>query len=833
MYKLFSNRSDQGISLLEVVVSMVILSIVTAFVASFVAGSLRNIARAEATSTAATIAQEQLDRLLAVPIKQWGYESDGTTLRRSVTETVDGKDGLKYAVTRELSQNPSDLNVKDACPAVVGSRTSRADMVVLRLTVRTNTGPYKDAYTTTTYIARDGNATFLRSSLTIRFNVVRTKGNTPYQEGRDGDPIHVKIEDKFRNKNDRAETKNWSGNTSGGCITFLELNGKSPRIQFGLDEYRLPDDSSSYDAKVNMISGGHREIVFDISRTSQIRVIPDIMGVPKQQCDNPRLVRIHTPIAAPKNRALADLRDIARESDQEYKRLEAIADNRRTDADKVRMESYNRWQYYLVCQGSSGSGGQQFGSDNFKYWFLLPDSIPISVSEGTDVRAVGRWSNSEFKPLNGNSLIEEGPWPIVKVDNPKVGGGGRGIFAGSCLMNDVDGRARPYIMDKAFLNSAMNNPKDVKLPMWMIPLEGWYKAKHPDPNYKGYLPLVIKGINDAQPANNMWGDDRIASLNQSWYSGCKDTPVFDAGWLRSVDLKDDYAQMRLALPFGLYAYSIYNIKETQEVNGQTVTKSRNSCFPQKRNDRYAGERTCIPSGAKRVTFFQTDVRAAFRPASWGGGENIYRDRYWDWFSTERGNTYLPRGPILDACEANSVDWRYCPDGPGKDPKDDGYHEGPDDDTWRPGYKPGTQPQNPSQPQQPNPSETPPDLTGDLDRGECWYNVNGQFINICRNPHLDPRRPGYKPPAGGNTGGSGGGNTGGGSGGGNSGGGNTGGRPGGGSGGGNNPIYPPPAPRPPSRPYDPYDPSCWELRPNGDRYNRCTGEIDRFNGGSRP
>ena len=261
MYKLFSNRSDQGISLLEVVVSMVILSIVTAFVASFVAGSLRNIARAEATSTAATIAQEQLDRLLAVPIKQWGYESDGTTLRRSVTETVDGKDGLKYAVTRELSQNQSDPNVKDACPAVVGSRTSRADMVVLRLTVRTNTGPYKDAYTTTTYIARDGNATFLRSSLTIRFNVVRTKGNTPYQEGRDGDPIHVKIEDKFRNKNDRAETKNWSGNTSGGCITFLELNGKSPRIQFGLDEYRLPDDSSSYDAKVNMISGGHREIV--------------------------------------------------------------------------------------------------------------------------------------------------------------------------------------------------------------------------------------------------------------------------------------------------------------------------------------------------------------------------------------------------------------------------------------------------------------------------------------------------------------------------------------------------------------------------------------------
>lgn len=359
MYKLFSNRSDQGISLLEVVVSMVILSIVTAFVASFVAGSLRNIARAEATSTAATIAQEQLDRLLAVPIKQWGYESDGTTLRRSVTETVDGKDGLKYAVTRELSQNPSDLNVKDACPAVVGSRTSRADMVVLRLTVRTNTGPYKDAYTTTTYIARDGNATFLRSSLTIRFNVVRTKGNTPYQEGRDGDPIHVKIEDKFRNKNDRAETKNWSGNTSGGCITFLELNGKSPRIQFGLDEYRLPDDSSSYDAKVNMISGGHREIVFDISRTSQIRVIPDMVGVPQKRCDGPRLLRIHTPIAAPQNRALKDLREIARESEAEYKRLEAIPENRRSAADKVRMESYNRWQYYLVCQGSEEHNGKK------------------------------------------------------------------------------------------------------------------------------------------------------------------------------------------------------------------------------------------------------------------------------------------------------------------------------------------------------------------------------------------------------------------------------------------------------------------------------------------
>lgn len=103
--RVFTPRSyrttDEGISLLEVVVSMVILSIVAAFVASFVAGSLRTITRSEATATAAIIAQEQLDRLLAVPIRQWGFETDGKTLKTDpVTEDVKGKDGLTYKVTR-------------------------------------------------------------------------------------------------------------------------------------------------------------------------------------------------------------------------------------------------------------------------------------------------------------------------------------------------------------------------------------------------------------------------------------------------------------------------------------------------------------------------------------------------------------------------------------------------------------------------------------------------------------------------------------------------------------------------------------------------------------
>lgn len=680
--RVFTPRSyrttDEGISLLEVVVSMVILSIVAAFVASFVAGSLRTITRSEATATAAIIAQEQLDRLLAVPIRQWGFETDGKTLKTDpVTEDVKGKDGLTYKVTRQLTQNVSNLDVKDACPAVVGNRTSTADIILLKITVNTNTGTFKDSYSTSTYIARDGNATFLKSSVTVRFNVVRGKTSMPYTEGRDGDPIKVDIKDHYRNSRGEGADNNLSGLTRGGCITFLELKGKSPFISFDLGEYRLPDEKQQYSGKFNMISGGHRELVFDISRTAKVQVIPDVVGVEQQRCDDPRLIRMRTPIAAPKNRALKDLLEIAEVSQAEVARIESISEARRTPGQKAMLLSHARWQYYLVCQGSD----RKFRGRDFRHWYLLPDTIPISIVEGGDIRPVGRWSGTSFAPVSwSNGLLEEGEWPVVLVDNPKVGGENQAIFAGSCLMQDNDSRAKPYKLTKSFLNNAMVNPGRVHLPLWTIPLEGWYKARHPDRSLNGYLPLVIKNLNDKVQTPNMYGDSRIAGLNQSWFSGCNESPVFDVGWLKSIEWNTDFAQMRLAMPFGLYTYAIYNPSETEEVNGLTVTRSRNSCFPQKRSDRYAGERACLPSGATRVTLYQTDVRTAYRPSFWGGsGNSIYRTRYFDWLDPEKGPYPLPRGPILDACEANPNDYTYCDGSSGKDPADNKYYDGPDDD----------------------------------------------------------------------------------------------------------------------------------------------------------
>lgn len=664
-------RSDDGLSLLEVVVSMVILSIVTAFVASLVAGSLRVITRTSATSTAALIAEEQLDQLLSVPIKQWGYRDEKTLKESLPPVTVNGNDNNTYTVKRELSRLTSDLDLRDSCQSVVGSRTSSADLVKLTIKVSANTGTYKDEYVTSTYVARDGNATFLKSTVTVKFNVVRAGKKTPYREGVDGNPIHVHIEDKYRGNDSRSRTEKHDGKTKGGCVTFLELNGKSPEISFDLGEYRMSsDDTSSYKAKINMISGGHRELVFDIARTSKIKVIPDMVGVAQKRCDGPRLIRMHTPIAAPKNRAVVTLQEIAKVSETEANRIRAINENNRSDADKARLASYERYQYYLVCQGSD----RKFTGNDFRFWYLLPDTIPISVVENNDVRAIGKWSDSQFNPIRGVPLLEEGDWPTLLIDNPKVGGEQQGIFVGSCIMNKTNALARPHTLTKEELNAAMRSTKNVHVPLWTIPLEGWYKAKHLDPNYKGYLPLVLKGINDSKPTPGMWGDSRIAGLNQDWYAGCKDTPVFDAGWMQDVDLRNNFQQMRLAMPFGLYAYSIYNPRETEDVDGKTVTKSRNTCSPQKRNDNYAGDRACIASGASRVTFFQNDVRAPYRPSWWGGGENIYKNRYYDWFDPERLSYPLPRGPILDACEANTGDFRYCPGGPGLDPRDTNYYD---------------------------------------------------------------------------------------------------------------------------------------------------------------
>ena len=737
----FHQKKDEGVSLIEVVVSMVILSIVTAFVASFVAGSIRSIARSDGTTTAAAIAQEQMDRLLAVPIKQWGYDRNGN-LNGPVESKEKKKDGITYTVRRELSRNASDLDIKDTCKSVVGTRVSRADMVVVKITVRADTGPYRDSYTATSYVARDGNVSFLNSSVTIRFNVDRGAKKSHYREGGDGDPIRVNIKDRFRNNQGRGEDNHIpDGLTKDGCVTFLGLKGKSPWIKFEVEDYILTtNNTNAYEQKVNMISGGHRELVFDLKRTSDLTVVPDIVGVPRNACGGPKLVRLNTPIDAPKNRALTDIRDVAKVSAREARRIEGISEAARTPAEKARLLSYNRKQYYLVCQDRNGP----YQNNDYRYWFLLPDTIPISVEQEGEVRAVegGSWSNTTFQPLHGSDNLVEvaDAWPKIKVSNPKVGGEGQRIFAGSCLMQDPENQVQPELLTKTKLNSNDEHVRRVHVRMWAMPLEGWYKPEPRDANYisqyKGFYPLVLKAINDTEPTTSMWGDGYIAPENERLYKGCKQTPVFDAGWLRAVSWKDDFAQMRIALPYGLYAYSMYNPTETEDVDGQDLTQSRNTCYPQQRSDRLAGERTCLRAGAPRITHLQSDVRVPYRPAHWSA--NNYKFFY-DWAHPEKGHYPLPRGPILDACEANTGDFRYCKSGGTKDPNDPNQHTG-NDDKHPPGQQPGFGPTTPPAPPPPpvNPPNPPPGPS-DPNKGVnpydpwCWqFDANNSFTlrNIC-------------------------------------------------------------------------------------------------------
>ncbi|WP_336250701.1 type II secretion system protein [Stomatohabitans albus] len=685
--------SEAGISLIEVVVSMVILSIVTAMVASLIANSLRTVARSEATSNAALIAQEQIDRLIAVPVKEWGFDSNNN-LKPSITEHITWTDGLTYTVKRELDKVKSNLDIKDTCPAVVGHRVSEADMVRLTLTVSTDTGPYQDEYTTTTFITRDGNASFLKSSVTVRFEIVDGKGGKrPYDEQRDGGPIHIDVEDKFLANNGRVVTHKHAGDTKTGCITFLEIDGKSPLIQFRLNGYRLTSyDKTRYSGRVNLISGGNRELKFELQKAAQIQVVPDIQGTLREQCAVPRLIKMNTPIAAPQNRAVKSLSDIARMSQEKVSQIGAKNERDRTAADRSRLVSAQRPQYYMVCQRSKSNR-----SEDFSYWYLLPDTIPISevdtkASRSDRVRPLGFWSETSFAPVPGMPWLEEGEWPILGFDSDIKSRRDHHIMVGSCLMNKSQENGAITTVSSATIASASNgSPEIVKVPMWNIPLEGWYKPKVLDPDLEGYLPLVIKNLKDSGLQDRDWGDRRIQGVYEDWYSGCQDTPVFDVGWLQGVDLDNNYMQIRMALPYGLFTYAIFAPDE-QELNDQKlkVTKTRNTCYPQKRSDRYAGSRTCIVSGGPEITVFQTDVRVPYRPKLWerdpdfwgaskkyGGG---YLRYFYEWTSIRRNRNPLPRGPILDACEAHTGDFRHCPLGRGKESEDDR-------DYTRDGYNP--------------------------------------------------------------------------------------------------------------------------------------------------
>lgn len=690
---------------MEVVVSVVILSIVAAAVASFVATSLNVIVRTESTSNAATIAQEQLDRLISVPIKKWGYEADGETLKRVVDERITWSDGLTYNVRRELTGEASDLSIKDSCPAVVGSLTSRKDLVKLKITVTTNTARNQDSYSTVTYITRDGNATFLKSSITVKFEIVSTAGRRPYSEGSDGPAIEVNVLDKYLGSDTRTKIKNHTGLTKTGCITFLGLNGKSPEISFDLVDNRLTSTGeTSYKGKINLISGGHREIIFDIAGAGGIRVVPEIVGSTADtnpfgnQCANPVLKRIYTPIAAPRHRVRKSLSEIAMFSNNELARLEAIPQRRRSRLEQQRIDSAKKYQYYLECDLSSGS-------KKTKRWFLLADTIPISLVEGNKVTPVATWADSTFNPVPGQPGVESGDWPIVTLDNPKRWTGDKYLMVGSCVMNQSNTYAPPVRITQTMLNeSTSNHPKTVSVKLWPIPLEGWYKPTDPEGRTDPYYPLVIKGLNDTRQTRNMFGGSRMEPLNKAWYSGCKNTPAFNVGWLQEVDTDYNYMQMSLALPYGLYTYSLVPPSET--VTEEQQSRLRNTCINQKRNDRYADDRTCIPAGAPRLTIYQTDVRAGYRPPAWDYIPNrrtdteeywgatdgrpksqrrsdqehhlIYLKWYWDWLDARRKGSYLPRGPILDACEANR-NFSYCGH-PYLDREDDHYYDDQEDET---------------------------------------------------------------------------------------------------------------------------------------------------------
>lgn len=641
---------DQGISLIEVVVSMVILSVVLASMASLVLSNVGNFNRSIEGLTAANMAQDAVDRLLAAPVHTWAFDAHGN-VKKDVNANFATVGG--YKIERKIEPVNNIYELTDACDTVIGKTTDASDLVKVTVSVTPYSIKHSDRYTTTLLLSRNEESLVAESSLTVRFNVAKGDQRISYSEAQNGGPVRVTV--------NQGMTDEQTAVTRNGCVTFVGLKRLEATVQFATKNYTESlSQKSDVRERVQLVKGGNRLVEYDLVGKRELAVIPQLKGQDRVSCDTPRLMRIRTPLGVGPNRAVRSLREIAAEG-------KAVEDNlRRTDpryldpVDKARLEAASRWQYYMVCQDFTTAHGRQYPIS-----FLLPDTIPVSLVEENGghpmVTSLVTWADADFNKRPYPN-VQEADWPVVTLPTAKQGSRQR-LFVGSCLMSGTEASGALVDVNKAQNHWKADQPKAIHLPMWHAPIDGIddpgnrlnYFNRSVLRETQNSYPLVIKNVYD-NGDQSRFGDHYVRSSNLRQYAGCKDTPVFHAGWIKTYSYHSDRAQLHLLLPFGLYSYASFahNDVEVNEL-GNTVTKSRHTCTPA--CGAAWGERSCIRSGAKDLTLYHADGRTvpALAENNWTGSFNHYvawHDRTLDGSSAIYGNTYLaPRGPIIQGCAA--------------------------------------------------------------------------------------------------------------------------------------------------------------------------------------
>ncbi|WP_336250700.1 prepilin-type N-terminal cleavage/methylation domain-containing protein [Stomatohabitans albus] len=622
---------EAGISLMEVVVSMVILSIVLSMVATVVVTSVRQVIRSDAGITAATIAQDSIERLLTVPVSRWAFDSNGKVKRKRDYRLAWG-DGRAYRIEREIEPVSNIYELRDACDTVIGKHTSASDLIKVTVTVTPSHKESRDRYTTSFLLSRDDDSIVTESSLTVKFNVYDGINRTPYKEAESG-PIRVVLR--------KGTTTEQAGLTKKGCVTFIGINEPEVPITFVTKNFtETLSQKSDYFGNVTLVPGGNRLVKYDLTPKRQVMVIPQMVGATHADCVQPRLLRMRTPIRVGEHRGIESIDRIARRGEEG--RAELQNKGYLTHAEEILLDSSNKWQYYMQCKPK----WDDVLGETVHFNYLLPDTIPISLVEqqGTrqTIRPLATWADGDFH-ASEYAYVEEADWPIVELPRPKRGVAQR-LVVGSCIMSGSDRHGAIKTVDgNTEANWKPDLPFILRLPMWPAAIDGVDRPERLF-DYNSTYSVVVKNIYDIGD-DARFGSHQLRSENKRDFSGCTDTPPFHLGWLSRTNLRGYSEQLLVAFPYGLYTYDFYAPTMT-EVNeaGQTAMRARSSCSLSCINAQ--GEKECIRAGAERHELF--DLRGVYTLSGYRAGNN-----YLDWFQRNQLNVgyYIgePRGPVLEGC----------------------------------------------------------------------------------------------------------------------------------------------------------------------------------------
>lgn len=634
-----ANANDRGISLMEVMVSMVVLSVLLSAVANVAVHSIQNVLRSDAGVTSATIAQDSMERLLSAPVSTWAFDTHGN-VKQAKTTSMQWGDGRSYKIERKIEPVTNPYTAIQSCDVVVGKGTNASDLIKVSIAVTPENNKNLDRYETTFFLSRDEESAVAESSLTVRFNVSRGNTRQPYTESLNG-PIQVAIGKGSGQK--RAATRN-------GCVTFVGLRDRMVDLSFTTRSYKESlSGLSQYTEHTYLVKGGHRLVEFDLLPEREVTVVPKLMGSFGYLCQEPRLLRTKTILGAMPDRARFTLGEVARHAHGVFSQLNAIPKASRTYTDRVRIQSGSQWQYFAECQSPYKPDGS--GRDSLVH--LLPDTIPISLvtkrGSSYHLRQLTTWADSTFRP-SSYPYVEEADWPVVTIPEPAAGETNF-LMVGSCIMSGTE-RSGVLVPTnrQATPHWRPGLPPVVRLPMWSAPIDGIEQPPHHLlTNYHGTYPVVIKQVFD-EGKDDLFGDPSIRAKNKALYSECKDTPPFHIGWLYEYSAYHNNQQVRLLLPFGLYTYAFVTPDQTEKnKNGNTVIRSRNTCTTTCKHAK--GESACIRAGAGSYQLYDQTGRTYLQDG------RTYSE-YVDWTTRYHyPNPYgimmptHPRGPILEGCPA--------------------------------------------------------------------------------------------------------------------------------------------------------------------------------------